>query len=102
MDTDYLSNETYEGVILTVEKFFPNVTSQFAVLANHCKNETEYLKEVIELVNEFIVADEETLEDFFYGEVPPAEDITLFASDILSNINKINSLPIDRRQLKTY
>jgi hypothetical protein len=43
MDTDDLSNETYEAVIIEAERFHHNLTLHFGLLAGQCDTEEECL-----------------------------------------------------------
>ncbi len=43
MDTDSLSNETYEGILLTVDKYYPDLTSYFGAIASECNTEDDFL-----------------------------------------------------------
>ncbi len=43
MDTDDLSNETYEAVIIEAERFHHNLTLHFGVLAGQCDTEENSL-----------------------------------------------------------
>ena len=43
MDTDELSSEAYEGIIMEAEKFSRDLTLSFGLLASSCENEQEYL-----------------------------------------------------------
>jgi hypothetical protein len=43
MDTDDLSNETYEAVIIEAERFHHNLTLHFGVLAGQCDTEEKSL-----------------------------------------------------------
>ena len=43
MDTEELSSEAYEGIIMEAEKFSRDLTLSFGLLASSCENEQEYL-----------------------------------------------------------
>lgn len=43
MDTDNLSKESYEGIIMESEKFTHDLTLHYGVLSYECENETEYI-----------------------------------------------------------
>ena len=63
MDTDDLSNETYNAVILEAEKFNHDLTLQFGVMASSCNSEEEYLQNAKQLVREIREMDDYELED---------------------------------------
>jgi hypothetical protein len=49
MDTDDLSRDSYEGILIEAEKLVHDLTLQFGVLSGDCKNETENLYKVCQL-----------------------------------------------------
>lgn len=65
MDTDNLSREAYEGILIEAERLTHNLTIHFGVLSSDCKNETEYLNEAEILTGEILQADDWELNDFF-------------------------------------
>ena len=44
MDTDDLSKEAYQGIIIEAEKFNHDLTLQFGLLADDCEGEIEYIE----------------------------------------------------------
>jgi hypothetical protein len=52
MDTDDLSNEAYEGIIIESERFNHNLTLRFGVLSYDCKNEEVYLEKAISYIED--------------------------------------------------
>lgn len=58
MDTDDLSRESYEGIIIEAEKLSHDLTLRFGVLSGDCKNETEYLDKAEKLTKEIMQAEE--------------------------------------------
>ena len=55
MDTDDLSRESYEGILIEAEKLSHDMTLQFGVLAGGCKNETEYIDKAEKLTKKIIM-----------------------------------------------
>ncbi len=43
MDTNDLSEQTYKGIIIEAEKFNPDLTLPFGMLASCCKGDNDYL-----------------------------------------------------------
>ncbi len=50
MDTDELSHEAYQAIIVTAEKFHHDLTLQFGLLSYDCKDEDEYLENSKKLI----------------------------------------------------
>lgn len=97
MDTDDLSNETYEGVIIEAEKFDHDLTLRFGVLASDCKNEEQYLDNASELIDEIRSLDEEELTDLFFGRLPDINALNLTLDRIINNINRVKKIPEEKR-----
>lgn len=79
MDTDDLSTEAYQGIIIEAEKFNHDLTLQFGALASHCKDEEDYLYKASDLISELRSLDEEELIEVFFGNLPDTKllNITL-------------------------
>ncbi len=97
MDTDDLSNESYDGIIIEAEKFNHDLTLQFGVLASSSKNEEEYLTKALKLVNEIKELDEYDLEDLFFGTLPDIVQLYKCLDSIALNIEHIKSIPANER-----
>ena len=97
MDTDDLSTEAYEGIIIEAEKFNHDLTLRFGVLASSCKNEKEYLskaKKIIERIRKF---DKSELSEMFFGSPPDKKHLMLALDKTLTNISAIEEIPEDKR-----
>lgn len=70
MDTDDLSRETYRAIITEAEKFNSDLTLQFGLLSDNCKDEQEFIDKSTQLINELKIADSGDLKDIFFGNVP--------------------------------
>ena len=57
MDTDDLSRETYQAILIEAEKFNHDLTLRFGVLAGQCKDENEYIDKSIKVINYLRKAD---------------------------------------------
>jgi len=99
MDTDDLSNETYEAVILTAERFNHDLTLSFGCLASECKNDNDYLLKAERLIKRWQKDKyfDELMDDIFFGNPPNREDFENALSDILLNINKVRKIPVKER-----
>ena len=98
MDTDDLSRETYEGILIEAEKLTHDLTLLFGVLSGDCKNETEYIDEAEKLTREIMQAEDWELDDLFWGNPPENERLKFTCKKILENIEKVKTIPIEKRK----
>jgi len=98
MDTDNLSRESYEGIIIEAEKLSHDLTIQFGVLSGDCKNETEYIDKAEKLTKDIMKAEDWEIDDLFWGNPPEKEKLELTCIKILENIQKVKSIPIEKRK----
>ena len=91
MDTDDLSKATYKGILIEAEKFHPDLTLRFGLIAYECEDEAEYLTTAKELCEELKEMDEDEIDDFFFGQPPPnaKKNLTAALKRILENISKL-------------
>lgn len=97
MDTDDLSIETYKGVIIEAEKLTHDLTLHYGVLSGDCKNETEYLDKAEKLTRGIMQAEDWELDDIFWGNPPKKDKLHLTLRKILTNIEKVNKIAIEKR-----
>ena len=97
MDTDELSTEAYEAIIIEADKFNHDLTLQFGVIASSCKNEREYLHKAKELIEKIQKLDKSHLLDIFFGSPPDKKYLVLTLKKILTNISEIEKIPEDKR-----
>jgi hypothetical protein len=97
MDTDDLSTEAYQGIIIEAEKFDHDLTLQFGVLASDCNDEAEYFDKVTELISELRTLDKEDLTDIFFGNIPNVKSLNLTLDRIIENIEKVKIIPKEKR-----
>lgn len=98
MDTDDLSKESYEGILVEAEKLTHDLTLHYGVLSYDCKDETEYIDEAEKLTREIMQADDVDLDDLFWGNPPDKEKLHITCKKIIENIVKIKSIPIENRE----
>ena len=75
MDTDELSREAYEGILLDAEKLTHDLTLQYGVLSYACKDEAEYIDIALEMTRYIRQADDWELDDLFWGNSPNKEKL---------------------------
>jgi hypothetical protein len=99
MDTDDLSNEAYEAVISTAERFNHDLTLPFGCLSYECEDEAEYLREAERLIKKYLKHKymDALMDDIFFGNPPDKEDFQNTLLDILHNINEVRKIPIKKR-----
>ncbi len=97
MDTDDLSRETYHGILIEAEKLTHDLTLHFGLLSYDCKNETEYIEKAKKLTEMIMEVEDDEMDDLFWGNPPDKEKLILTCKKILKNIEKIKSIPIEKR-----
>lgn len=97
MDTDDLSREAYDAIIIEAEKLTHDLTLHFGVLSSHCNDESEYLDKSKQLAKEISQLDGYKLEDLLFGNVPDREKLDFTLKKIIQNIGEVYKIPIDKR-----
>lgn len=104
MDTDDLSIQTYNGIIIEAEKFNHDLTLQFGVLASNCKDDDDYLKQAEEIIKDWL-ADEDfdiVADDIFFGEPVDLEKFKITLEKLLENITEIRKTPMNEREYEDW
>lgn len=68
MDTDDLSTEAYNAVLIESERLTHDLTIHFGVIAKDCKNEKVYLDKAYDLAKNIMKLTDNQLHNFF-GEM---------------------------------
>jgi len=104
MDTDDLSNETYKAIITTSDKLHEDLALQFGLLAEDCKTDNEFLEKSKSLINNWLVVSDvkEWRRHIFFENPPNSKSLLKTLSKILSNIEKVRSIPIGNRTFDFY
>lgn len=97
MDTDDLSRESYEGVLMKAGKLTDDLTLRFGVLSGECKNENEYLEKAEKFAREILKANDSAIDDLFWGNPPNKKELEFTCNKILENILKVKSVPVEMR-----
>ncbi len=97
MDTDDLSKEAYKAIMIESERFNHDLTLQFGLLAEECKDETEYLKSSLKLIQELQKMDEDDLTDIFFDDIPDIKIFKKALEKIRRNIMSVKDIPIKDR-----
>jgi hypothetical protein len=96
MDTDNLSNETYNEVLLESERLTHDLTIHFGVIAKDCKDERVYPDKAYNLSKNILKLTDNQLQDFFWGAVPDKTIIIVTLNKIISNIIEVKKIPSHR------
>ena len=97
MDTDDLSREVYNGILIEAEKLTHDLTLHYGLLSYDCKNETEYMEKVEKLTTEILNLEDYELEDLFWGNLPDKNKLNFTLRKIISNIADLKKIPINKR-----
>ena len=105
MDTDDLSREAYNGILIEAEMLTHDLTLRYGVLSSECKNEEEYLQKAEKLtkqIMEIIETADYRLEELFWGNPPDKDKLKSTLKNILRNIGKVKSIPVEKREYDSY
>ncbi len=97
LDTGDLSEETYQAIMIEAERFNHDLTLQFGLLSSECKDEEDFIRKSILLIEEMKNFDEIDLDEMFFGNPPNIKDFHKVLNKILENINKVKEIPIEKR-----
>ncbi len=91
MDTDDLTHETYNAIMLEAERFNHDLTLQFGLLSYECENEDDFIVKSKWLINEMLEYEEDDLDDIFFGNPPDIKDFHKALKKISNNILNLNN-----------
>ncbi len=97
MDTDDLSIETYNGILIEAEKLTHDLTLHYGLLSYNCKNESEFIDKAERLTREIMEIEDCELDDLFWGNPPDKEKLDFTLRRIICNIEEIKHIPIEKR-----
>lgn len=97
MDTQDLSREAYEGILLEAEKLTHDLTLQYGLLSGYCNDEAEYFEKAIQMTREIMQADDWELDDLFWENHPDKEKLNFTLQTIIANIEHIKKIHIENR-----
>jgi hypothetical protein len=104
MDTDDLSNQTYAAIIVTAEKFHPDLTLQFGLLADGCNTDNEFLDVLESLIRTWLTDWdlEEAIRDIFFEDPPDKKAFKKILDQILINIGNTRKIPMKKRKFDNW
>jgi len=97
MDTGDLSEETYLAIMIEAERFNHYLTLQFGLLSYHCKDEDDFIKKSILLIDDMKNYDEINLDEMFFGSPPTKIEFHTVLTKILDNIVEVKKIPTEER-----
>jgi len=100
MDTDYLSNETYQATLIEAERFNHNLTLYFGLLSKKCKNEQEFIEKAEQLLHDFKEAKTKELFDAFFGEGIDMDEFHKTIDKIFKNLEEVKKIPFEKRHFE--
>ena len=101
MDTDELSEETYEAIIVTCDKFNQDLTLQFGLLASICSDDNDYLMKANDLITEWKSDLSGSIDDIFFDAIKPnVETFQNVLLDIQAKIEQVINIPIEKREFE--
>lgn len=104
MDTDDLSIQTYNGIILECERYKHDLTLQFGVLASNCRDDDDYLNQAEAMIKEWLVDEDFDIvaDDIFFGESVNLDAFRNTLEKLLSNISEIRKTPMNDREYEDW
>ena len=97
MDTDSLSREAYDGILIEAEKLTHDLTLHYGLLSYNCNDETEYIDKAEKITREIMQVEDWELDDLFWGNPPDKANLNFTLQKIISNIEKIKKIPLEER-----
>jgi enoyl-CoA hydratase/carnithine racemase len=99
MDTDELSEETYNAVLVTAEKFNHNLTLQFGVLASVCEDDNDYLQKAKQLIKKWRTDLPGSIDKIFFDvKRPEISSFESVLSALENEIEKVCEIPMHNRR----
>ena len=104
MDTDDLSRNTYNAIIIEAEKFHHDLTLQFGILSGGIGTEDEYLTVAESMIKNWIKNKrlDDVIDDIFHDNQPNKADFKKCLDKILSNINNVRQIPLKERKFDKW
>ena len=104
MDTDDLSKNTYDAVIIEAERFHHDLTLQFGLLASRANSDDEYLDLAEEMIGHWKTKWDinELMVEIFYDNTPAIADFEACLFSIIENIKKVREIPQEQREFEEW
>ncbi len=104
MDTDDLSKETYDAIIIASDRFHHDLSLQFGVLSGDCKSEEEYLIATENMIKGWMKDSglDEAIDDIFFDIPPEIKNFKRQLEKLLENISNVKQIPIKNRNFENW
>ena len=89
IDTDDLSDKTYQAIMAEAGKFDDNLTLKFGLLSYGCTDEKDFIYKSVILIHEMLRYDDIEIDDMFFGEPPTMKSFYKILNKILENISAL-------------
>lgn len=89
IDTDDLSQNTYNAIILESDKFNHDLTLEFGCLSYECDDENDFILKCKRLIDEMLRYDRAEMNDLFFGKPPNKKEFHQALRKILSNLESL-------------
>ena len=98
MDTDDLSKEAYNAIIIEAENFNHDLTLQFGLLSYECLDENQFLEKSVRKITELKKIKLGDLDEIFYDKIPDIKEFKNTLDKILNNIAELDKVPLEKRK----
>ena len=89
IDTDDLTDATYNAIMREADRFDDNLTLQFGLLSYECKDEKEFILKSELLIRKMLRYNADSLDNMFFGEPPSKADFQAVLHKILANLEEL-------------
>ncbi len=89
MDTEDLSDKTYQAILGEAERFHHDLTLQFGLLSYECDDEREFIKKSMDLIQGLMKYEEDEFDDIFFDNPPRKKEFHIALKKILDNVSKL-------------
>jgi hypothetical protein len=101
MDTDYLSHQAY-GIIQYAASFDDTLESILGASCSECKDEDEYLKNVMEIIEEIEEEPSEYLEEWGLEEQFSVAQYRKHLGNLKIEVNKVIKMLKDKKTIEEW
>jgi len=101
MDTDYLSHQAY-SIIQYAANFDETLKSILGASCSECKDEDEYLKNVMELIEEIQEDTSEYLEEWGLDEQFTVAQYRKHLKGLVAEVKKVMEIPKEKKTFEEW
>lgn len=104
MDTNSLSRETHNAIIVSAERFHHDLTLQFGIRADACSTDNEFIDKSEALIKHWLEEWDldEAIADIFFENPPNKKEFRKILDKILQNIESVRKIPIGNRKFELW